>query len=241
MASGDYPPKTATPMATPCAHALPARHKAIRVHTAPQMLRWKINVWGISILVSLRSPHISIPIRDFDILSSRVVCKPLLENWKKEKKTNSASTSKSQGRPTEARSGHRNNSILVKFQPSTRSSSKTSNRRSKAPGCTFCLKISGQKRNQVPLVFSLKWIVSFRLLMTSWAPEFWDKPTLLNVPFMLQCQHLHPAFRRGAIAFPDSAQNSKKSEPKQQCQKPAVHGMQGALAVVFHCFTAHLF
>lgn len=29
--------------------------------------------------LSLRSPHISIPIRDFDILSSRVVCKPLLK------------------------------------------------------------------------------------------------------------------------------------------------------------------
>ena len=50
---------------------------------------------------------------------------------------------------------------------------------------------------------------------------------------MLQCQHLHPAFRRGAIAFPDSAQNSKKSEPKQQCQKPAVHGMQRV--PLLHC------
>ena len=40
--------------------------------------------------LSLRSPHISTHIRDFDILSSRVVCKPLLENWKKEKKTSAS-------------------------------------------------------------------------------------------------------------------------------------------------------
>ena len=127
-------------LATPCAHALPARHKAIRVHTAPQVLEVENQGLGhFHPCLSLRSPHISIPIRDFDILSSRVVCKPLLENWKKEKKTSASynlykDKTTPQLAPPQAnpKEGQRkqglateNNSILVKFQPSTRSSSKT--------------------------------------------------------------------------------------------------------------------